>query len=128
MCHVDPGGVLVNVQVLSFFNLDTSTISVMAWPLYPWDRDQVFVVQNAGGPPGMVWTDTENRALSRVQIPNRPACSKLLYQLLVGRIGAVNGYHMMFCIGCSILKYTGLFISPSGISELNCATTKTDTA
>ena len=27
-----------------------------------------------------------------------------------------------------ILKYTGLFISPSGISELDCATTKTDTA
>jgi len=26
------------------------------------------------------------------------------------------------------LQYTGLFISPSGISELDCATTKTDTA
>ena len=26
------------------------------------------------------------------------------------------------------LIYTGLFISPSGISELDCATTKTDTA
>ena len=26
------------------------------------------------------------------------------------------------------IKYTGLFISPSGISELDCATTKTDTA
>ena len=25
-------------------------------------------------------------------------------------------------------KYTGLFISPSGISERDCATTKTDTA
>ena len=25
------------------------------------------------------------------------------------------------------VSYTGLFISPSGISELNCATTKTDT-
>ena len=25
-------------------------------------------------------------------------------------------------------EYTGLFISPSGISELDCATTKTDTA
>ena len=25
-------------------------------------------------------------------------------------------------------NYTGLFISPSGISELDCATTKTDTA
>ena len=27
-----------------------------------------------------------------------------------------------------ILSYTGLFISPSVISELDCATTKTDTA
>ena len=27
-----------------------------------------------------------------------------------------------------INKYTGLFISPSGTSELDCATTKTDTA
>jgi len=26
------------------------------------------------------------------------------------------------------INYTGLFISPSGISELDCATTKTDTA
>ena len=26
------------------------------------------------------------------------------------------------------LKYTGLFVSPSGISELDCAKTKTDTA
>ena len=26
------------------------------------------------------------------------------------------------------LSYTGLFISPSGISELDCVTTKTDTA
>ena len=26
------------------------------------------------------------------------------------------------------LKHTGLFISPSGITELECATTKTDTA
>ena len=27
-----------------------------------------------------------------------------------------------------LVLYTGLFISPSGISELDCATTKTDTA
>jgi len=27
-----------------------------------------------------------------------------------------------------IQNYTGLFISPSGISELDCATTKTDMA
>ena len=29
---------------------------------------------------------------------------------------------------CRICMYTELFISPSGISELDCATTKTDTA
>jgi len=35
------------------------------------------------------------------------------------------------CVYCAVRTgslYTGLFISPSGISELNCATTKTDTA
>ena len=31
-------------------------------------------------------------------------------------------------LGLSPVSYTGLFISPSGISELDCATTKTDTA
>ena len=30
--------------------------------------------------------------------------------------------------GLLVMHYTGLFISPSGISELDCATTKTDTA
>ena len=29
---------------------------------------------------------------------------------------------------CTYIIYTGLFISPSAISELDCATTKTDTA
>lgn len=83
---------LVNVLVVFFFNLDTSVISAMVWPLYPWDRDQVFILQKAGGPPGMVQTDTENHVLSRVHIPNCPACSELLYQLHVYRIGAVvNG-------------------------------------
>ena len=34
-----------------------------------------------------------------------------------------------FAFGKKIIsKHTGLFISPSGISELDCATTKTDTA
>lgn len=46
------GGGLVNVQVLSFFNLDTAAIIAMPWALYPWDRDQVFIVQKAGGSQG----------------------------------------------------------------------------
>ena len=33
-----------------------------------------------------------------------------------------------FCSACRIPLYTGLVISSSGISELDCATTKTDTA
>jgi len=31
-------------------------------------------------------------------------------------------------IAAAVAHYTGLFISPSGISELDCATIKTDTA
>jgi len=42
--------------------------------------------------------------------------SHLFFGLPSGRINV--GFHL----------YTGLFISPYGISELDCATTKTDTA
>ena len=35
---------------------------------------------------------------------------------------------VMFLTDTCFVYYTGLFISPSGISELDCATTKTDTA
>ena len=50
------------------------------------------------------------------------------------------GRDVVWCIFCKLVSlteyvigelsacYTGLFISPSGISELDCATTKTDTA
>ena len=31
-------------------------------------------------------------------------------------------------VDCFSVPYTGLFVSPSGISELDCATTKTDKA
>ena len=39
-----------------------------------------------------------------------------------------NTTYMAFNSGNYVGFYTGLFISPSGISELDCATTKTDTA
>ena len=42
--------------------------------------------------------------------------------LLDQRLYIVKNMRARVCI------YTGLFISPSGISELDCATTKTDTA
>ena len=44
-----------------------------------------------------------------------------------------SSHYISVCYGCIIVPTegagtTGLFISPSGISELDCATTKTDTA
>jgi hypothetical protein len=39
-----------------------------------------------------------------------------------------NWINLLLYGPCIILQCTGLFISPSGISELDCATTKTDTA
>ena len=36
--------------------------------------------------------------------------------------------HVTYSAHCIPSDYTGLFISPSGISEIDCATTKTDTA
>ena len=47
-------------------------------------------------------------------------------------IGSGSGYVFSgeTSLVCSLLVriYTGLFVSPSGISKLECATTKTDTA
>ena len=46
------------------------------------------------------------------------------------RIKTVNTFDGNIKWGRNVIlrRYTGLFISPSGISELDCATTKTDTA
>jgi len=38
------------------------------------------------------------------------------------------GYEYSFLLKYNYVTYIGLFINPSGISELDCATTKTDTA
>ena len=44
---------------------------------------------------------------------------------------AISGllhYAMLYHFSRPLFQNTGLFISPSGISKLDCATTKTDTA
>ena len=40
----------------------------------------------------------------------------------------LNMFRALLCPSSGVREYTGLFISSSGISELDCATTKTDTA
>ena len=53
----------------------------MPRPLFTSGKDLVPIVQEAGWAPGPVWTDAENLALTGIQSPDRPACSKSLYQL-----------------------------------------------
>ena len=48
---------------------------------------------------------------------------KLLFKISANLIEFISS-----CCDKLIVIYTGLFISPSGISELECATTKKDTA
>jgi len=58
-----------------------STCIYFLWLLYPWERDPVHIVQEAGWALRPVWTGMENLALTRLETLNLPACSKLLYWL-----------------------------------------------
>jgi len=49
--------------------------------LYPWERDTVPIVQEAGWAPGPVWTGAENLASTGIRSPDRPARSQPLYRL-----------------------------------------------
>jgi hypothetical protein len=57
------------------------TVNVTPRPLYPHERDQVPIVQEAGWAPGPVWTGAENIALTGIRSPDRPARSESLYRL-----------------------------------------------
>ena len=64
--------------------------------------------------------------------PNGSACASLLFthSLQINAVIDLELCQKAFHISSSSLPtiYTGLFMSPSGISELDCATTRTDTA
>ena len=50
-------------------------------PLYPRERNQVPIVQEAGWAPGPVWTGAQNLDPTRSRFPDPPACGKSLYRL-----------------------------------------------
>jgi len=56
-------------------------VSVMPRLLFTPGKDPVPIVQEAGWAPGPVRTGAENLASTRIQSPDRPARSQLLYQL-----------------------------------------------
>jgi len=51
----------------------------MPRPLFTPGKDPVPIVQEAGWPPGLVWTGAENLAHTGIPSPDRPARSQLLY-------------------------------------------------
>ena len=70
--------------LLFLFNLGARwrwAVNATPRSLYPRERDQVPVVQEARWVPGPVWTSAENIALTRIRSPDRPARSKSLYRL-----------------------------------------------
>jgi hypothetical protein len=50
------------------------------WPLYPWEREPVPIVQQAVWAPWPVWTGAENLAPTGIRSLDRPAPSESLYQ------------------------------------------------
>ena len=50
-------------------------------PNFPWERDPVVILQQAGWAPGPVWTDAENLAHTGIRYPGRPAHKESLYRL-----------------------------------------------
>jgi hypothetical protein len=72
--------------------------SPMPQPLYPWERNPVPIVQEAGWAPGLVWTAVENLASTRIWSPDRPAHSESLYQLhYLGPHHTYSGFQIMLC-------------------------------
>ena len=65
-----------------------------------------------------------SKSLMSLFIASNYFCTLLSFKItLESSLSTLNLQFVSLAMG-----YTGLFISPSGISELDCATTKTDTA
>ena len=51
-------------------------INATLQPLYPWAKDTVHIVQEAGWAPGSVWTGVENLTPAGIRSPGLAACSQ----------------------------------------------------
>ena len=76
----------------------------------------------------MFWTDL----LSIIRSRNTVFTAIGICHTAILKMGKITSVCMCVCVCVCVCVYiyiyTGLFISPSGTSELDCATTKTDTA
>jgi hypothetical protein len=61
--------------------LDRTVVNATHWPCYPWERDLVVTVQQAGWAPGPVRTDAESLAHTGIRYPDCPARRESLFRL-----------------------------------------------
>jgi len=54
-------------------------VNPMSQQLYPWERDLVLFVQEAGWTPGSLWMSAEKLTRTGIRSPNNAAQSKLLH-------------------------------------------------
>ena len=75
---------VVEVQLYSFFKLGARwrwVVNATHRPLYPRERAQVPIVQEAGWAPGPFWTGAKKSRLHRDSIPGPCSASESLYRL-----------------------------------------------
>jgi len=66
------GSIVIAVLFLNLIARCGWVVSAMSWPLYPQERDQMSILEEAGWVPGTLWTGVENRISlvpTRVQTP-----------------------------------------------------------
>ena len=75
------GGWGIALPILNHGTRRVWLVNATSWPLLPWRRDLVPIVQKVGWASDPVWMCSENLIPTEVWIPNCPATSDLLYQL-----------------------------------------------
>ena len=84
-CHVSTeGSIVIALVFVKLIARCGWVVSAKSWPLYPQERDQVSILDEARRAPGILWTGVENRISlvpTRVQTPDCSVHSELLCPL-----------------------------------------------
>jgi len=79
-------------------------------PFYPWERDTISILRDAGWTPGPVWLDAENFAITGIRSSDRPACSLSLPRLRYPGQHSVLFYHIKFRSILTIIEKLFLYL------------------
>jgi hypothetical protein len=109
--HEVPQGKNSNISNLSLTSAlkGRGVVKAMPQPLYPWKKDLVPTVQEAGWAPGQIWLGAENLALTMVRSSDCPACSESLYRLCFSgpcTLKIHKAYMKVFNMTCKMKRNT----------------------